>query len=153
MSSSYLMVLLARASAEAYNSLSSANIFCESRSRLLMVVCILFNNSSLTSRCCCLASTLALSVVVHSLSMEAHNSRRCRSSLMPPLSRRSTSYAWVSIQRAIPMASSRETSPGALMGCPRMTPDSSTVMSSSATVVEGDMPPVRPIEAVGSPRS
>jgi hypothetical protein len=136
------MVLLARASAEAYNSLALANIFCVSRSRLLMAVYNLFSNSSLTSRCYRLASTLAFSVVVRSLSMEAHNSRRRRSSLMPPLSLWSTSCAWVSAQWVVPMALSRETSPGALMGCPRMPPDSPTTTLSSATAVEGDAPPL-----------
>jgi hypothetical protein len=140
-SSSYLMVLLAQASAEVYNSLASASIFCESRSWLLMAVCSLFSNSSLTSRCYHLASTLAFSIVVRSLSMEAHSSSLHCSSLMPPLSRQSTSCAWVNAQGAVPMASSREISPGALMECPRMPPNSSTMMSSSATAVEGDTSP------------
>jgi hypothetical protein len=51
----------------------------------LMAVCSLFSNSSLTTRSCYLASTLALSTLVRSLSMEAHCSRYRRSSMMPPL--------------------------------------------------------------------
>jgi hypothetical protein len=75
-SSACLMVPLAQASAEAYSSLASASIHRESQSWLLMAVCSLFSSSSLVSWCCCIASTLALSVVVCSLSMEAHNNRR-----------------------------------------------------------------------------
>jgi hypothetical protein len=75
-SSACLMVPLAQASAEAYSSLASASIHRESQSWLLMAVCSLFISSSLTSWCCCVASTLALSAVVCSLSMGAHNNRR-----------------------------------------------------------------------------
>jgi hypothetical protein len=58
-----------------------------------MAVCSLFSSSSLTSRCCYLASALALSIVVHSLIMEAHCSKCHCSSMMPPLSWWSTFWA------------------------------------------------------------
>jgi hypothetical protein len=149
-SSACLMVSLAQASAEVYNSLASASIHGESRWQVLMAVCSLFSSSSLTSRCCCLAFALALFTVVRYLIMEAYNGRRRRSSTMPPLSRWSRFWAWVSAQRAVPIASSRETSPGALsVGYPRMT-SGSTAPSSSTASMEKHAPPDGPAELAGS---
>jgi hypothetical protein len=69
-SPSYLVMASARASVEAYRSLASVSIFCESVSCLLMIANCIFSNSSLLSRCSYLAIALALSEAVRSLSRE-----------------------------------------------------------------------------------
>jgi hypothetical protein len=103
----------------------------------------LFSSSSLTSRCCYLASTLALSVVVHSLSMEAHSSN---ATTLPVehilgLGKRPAGRTNSLVEGDIPGVLS--------MGCPRVT-SGSTVLPSWATSVEKHAPPDRPAEIEGS---
>jgi hypothetical protein len=90
-----------------------------------------------------LASTLALSVVVHSLSMEAHSSN---ATTLPVehilgLGKRPAGCTNSLVEGDIPEVLS--------MGCPRVT-SGSTALPSWATSVEKHVPPDGPAEIEGS---